>query len=103
MLANEILIFQDGKWIEGGAPPWNTTGFDQVGGYYPNQIGYVRVAMCVLAAFTAVRHFSWSTAALLLGSTLLDWVDGPVARRTNQCSIFGSAIDWLADVMAQLV
>jgi phosphatidylglycerophosphate synthase len=103
MLANQILIFQDGKWTEGGAPPGNTTGFAQVRGYYANRIGYVRVVMCVLAAFTAATHFWYSTAALLLGSTLLDWVDGPVARRMNQCSIFGSGVDWLADIMAQLV
>ena len=66
-------------------------------------IGYVRVLMCLVAGFTATGGFAWLTAGLLLGSTLLDWLDGPVARRAGQCSIFGSGVDWLADVVAQVV
>jgi phosphatidylglycerophosphate synthase len=102
MLANQILVFRDGKWSDGGAAPRNTTGFAEVSGYYANQIGYARLALCLFAAFTAFR-FPWLAAALLLGSTLLDWIDGPIARRANQCSILGSGVDWFADMAAQIV
>jgi phosphatidylglycerophosphate synthase len=44
----------------------------------------------------------WS-AVLLMTSVLLDWIDGPVARAYNQCTIFGSGVDWLADVLVQIL
>src|SRR5271168_3425167 len=102
MLANEILVFRNGKWISGGAAPGNMTGFAAVRWYYANQIGYARVAMCIVAAFLTAR-IPWLAAALLLGSTLLDWIDGPIARRANQCSILGSGVDWFADMSSQIV
>jgi phosphatidylglycerophosphate synthase len=102
MLANEILVFRNGKWTPGGAAPANLTGLAAVRWYYPNQIGYARVALCIAAAFLTAR-IPWLAAALLLGSTLLDWIDGPVARRANQCSIFGSGVDWFADMASQIV
>jgi phosphatidylglycerophosphate synthase len=102
MLANEILAFRNGKWTAGGAAPGNMTGFATVKWYYPNRIGYARVAMCIVAAFLTAR-IPWLAAALLLGSTLLDWIDGPIARRYNQCSILGSGVDWFADMAAQMV
>jgi phosphatidylglycerophosphate synthase len=102
MLPNEILVFRNGKWIDGGAAPRNTTGFAEVRWYYANQIGYARAGMCVFAAFLTARS-PWLAAALLIGSTLLDWVDGPIARRAGQCSILGSGVDWFADMAAQIV
>lgn len=107
MLPDEILVFRNGKWVEGqveGRPaPPGQTRFGDVKGYYANLIGYARVVLCLLAGFTVSAHFRWLTAVLLLGSTLLDWIDGPIARRANQCSIFGSGVDWFADIMAQIV
>jgi len=102
MLADKILVFRNGKWTAGGAAARNLTGLATVRWYYANQIGYARVAMCILAAFLTAR-IPWLAAALLLGSTLLDWIDGPIARRTNQCSILGSGVDWFADMLAQIV
>lgn len=82
--------------------PAGGTSFAAVRSYSANVIGYVRVLLCILAAFLIGRA-PWPAAALLFGSTLLDWIDGPVARRKNQCSIFGSGVDWFADMMSQLV
>src|SRR5580704_6750796 len=102
MLQDGVLIFRNGKWVEGAAPV-GMTRFADVKGYYANVIGYVRVLLCLVAGFTALAGLGWITAGLLLGSTLLDWLDGPIARRAGQCSIFGSGVDWLADVVAQVV
>jgi phosphatidylglycerophosphate synthase len=49
------------------------------------------------------QGYPMSAAATLFISTLLDWLDGPVARKYGHCSLFGSGIDWYADVMAQIV
>ncbi len=102
MLSEEILVFRNGKWVDGGPAPRNSAGFSDVKWYYANIIGYARVAMCFIAAFLLYR-VPWLAAALLLGSTLLDWIDGPIARRANQCSVLGSGIDWFADIASQLV
>jgi phosphatidylglycerophosphate synthase len=102
MLSDEILIFRNGKWTDGGPSPRNATRFADVKWYYANLIGYARLAMCIVAAFLVYRA-PWFAAALLLGATLLDWIDGPIARRAGQCSILGSGVDWFADMAAQIV
>ncbi len=50
-----------------------------------------------------VYRAPWFAAGLLLGATLLDWIDGPIARRAGQCSILGSGVDWFADMASQIV
>lgn len=102
MLAAEILVFRNGKWTDGGPAPRKITGFANVAWYYADLIGYARLTMCAIAAFFVFR-IPWLAAALLLGSTLLDWVDGPIARRANQCSILGSGVDWFADMASQMI
>src|SRR5580698_6940082 len=102
MLADETLIFRNGTWTRGGPMPAGGTSFAAVRSYGANVIGYFRVMLCILAAFLIGRA-PWTSASLLFGCTLLDWIDGPVARRKNQCSIFGSGVDWFADMMSQLV
>lgn len=49
----------------------------------------------MLASFTIGMNQPLLTAVLVFGSTLLDWIDGPVARAYNQCTIFGSGVDWV--------
>ena len=66
MLQDRVLIFRNGRWVEGFAPA-GLTGFADVKGYYANVIGYVRVLMCLVAGFTATGGFAWLTAGLLLG------------------------------------
>src|SRR5208282_5053818 len=79
------------------------TRFSEIRFYYSNLADYARVAMCLVAAVTLAFRQPLATAALILGSTLLDWVDGPLAHAHNQCTIFGSGVDWLADMLAQVV
>jgi len=71
--------------------------------FYGNVIDYVRVVMCVVAAFTIRWNWPLTSALLIFISVLLDWIDGPVARAYNQCTIFGSGVDWLADVLCQVI
>lgn len=59
--------------------------------------------LCLLAALTLALQWPVPTAVLIIVSTLLDWVDGPVARAHDQCTIFGSGVDWLAGMLAQVV
>jgi len=59
--------------------------------------------MVVIASITIIIPLPWTSVIILMGSTLLDLVDGKVARAYNQCTIFGSGIDWIADIMTQVV
>lgn len=101
------LVYVAGKWVEESAgpnsPKDNYTSFADIKYYYANLIDYARVLMIVLAGFTVVWDWPLTSAFLIIVSTLLDWIDGPVARKYNQCSIFGSGVDWLADVQTQIV
>jgi phosphatidylglycerophosphate synthase len=97
-------IFECGKWHQAGPDPATPcTRFSDLRFYYSNLVDYARVAMCLLAALTLAWRLPLATAVLILGSTLLDWVDGPLARAYHQCTIFGPGVDWLADMLAQIV
>ena len=103
-MAENWLKFENGKWREAGPDPAGPcTRFSDLCYYYSNVIDYARVLLCLLAAATLAWRMPLTTAVLLVSSTLLDWVDGPVARAYNQCTIFGSGVDWLADILAQFV
>jgi phosphatidylglycerophosphate synthase len=98
------LIFENGKWREAACDPASPcTRFSEIRFYYSNLADYARVAMCLLAAVTLAFRQPLATALLIIGSTLLDWVDGPLAHAHNQCTIFGSGVDWLADILAQII
>jgi phosphatidylglycerophosphate synthase len=102
-MAESWLTFENGKWHPAQDSAWPYTSFADLRGYWSNLVDYARVLLCVAAAVTLAGNFPLATAALILGSTLLDWVDGPVARAHNQCTIFGSGVDWLADILAQVI
>lgn len=53
--------------------------------YVPNIIGYFRIALLVGCGFSAFSH-PITTYMCYLTSQLLDFVDGVVARKLNQCS-----------------
>ncbi len=104
MTENGTLIFRNGKWVEGVVEPREGVArFDDIKFYYPILIDYARVACCIFAGFTVGMKQPLLTAALLFVSTLLDWVDGPVARACNQCTVLGSGVDWFADILGQIV
>jgi len=98
-----VLVFEGGHWLPAPSPGGKHTRVGNVWRYVPNVIGYVRIAMCLVAGATIVTAHPLVTASLLLGSILLDWVDGPAAGRLHQRSVLGSGVDWLADLMAYVV
>lgn len=98
------LRFVAGKWREENpAQHVAATRFRDIRYFYSNLIDYFRIALCFAAAAAIYGKLPVLAAVLLLLSTLLDWVDGPVARARNESTIFGSGIDWLADILAQVV
>lgn len=103
--ALKTLLYSKGKWIPAGpeASPVARTSIREIWRFYGNLIDYARVALALAAGVAVMVPAPFTAAALILTSTLLDWIDGPVARRYNQCTIFGSGVDWLADVLCQLV
>lgn len=98
------LRFVAGKWSEEHPPHEQPlTRFAHIRYYYSNIIDYFRIVLCFAGAAAIYAKRPVLAATLLLLSTLLDWVDGPVARARNESTIFGSGIDWLADILAQVV
>lgn len=99
----EVLIFEAGEWVPSPSPGGPYTRFADIRFYRPNLIGYLRIALCLAAGATIATSYPLLTAGLLLVAILLDWVDGPVARAYRECTVFGSGVDWLADVLAYVV
>jgi phosphatidylglycerophosphate synthase len=100
----DLMLFKGGKWVN--ALPTDTADavtFHDIKYFYANIIDYFRVFMCVWASFAINWDQHILAGVLIICQQLLDWIDGPVARAYNQCSIFGSGIDWLADIMGQVI
>lgn len=98
-----VLIFENGEWVPSPAPAGPSTRFREIRFYYSNLIGYGRIVLCLAAGATIAVAHPLVTAGLLLAAILADWVDGPVARAYRQCTVFGSGVDWLADMLAYVV
>ncbi|KAI9218111.1 CDP-alcohol phosphatidyltransferase-domain-containing protein [Blastocladiella britannica] len=64
--------------------------------YYPNLIGYARVALALLSCFLMSSHPKACMLSYVV-SCLLDAADGHVARYMNQCSRFGAVLDMVTD------
>ncbi|KAM0685941.1 hypothetical protein COBT_002842, partial [Conglomerata obtusa] len=59
----------------------------------PNSIGYLRIILLYASTF-----FSTTTFITLYSiSALLDFFDGKMARRYNQCTFLGSCLDMITD------
>lgn len=67
--------------------------------YAPNLVGYARIALAICALRTA---FADVRTCLLcyLASFACDELDGRLARRYDQCSEFGRALDMITDRLA---
>lgn len=101
-------VYVDKKWVdedhsETAKKLENTRGVSDVVTFYANVVGIVRVVLVLAATLTIYLDSPASTATLLLVSTLLDWVDGPLARKYNQTTIFGAGLDWFADLLGQML
>mmetsp|Transcript_1747 Transcript_1747/g.2262 ORF Transcript_1747/g.2262 Transcript_1747/m.2262 type:complete len:239 (+) Transcript_1747:136-852(+) len=101
---SELLAFVDGKWtiVKGSSNEEEGANIKQICLYYANLIGYVRVGMALAAAWLIPAQCHLVIGLLLLASTLLDWIDGPIARAFHQTSIFGGGLDWFADLLVQV-
>ncbi len=101
----KTLVYLKGKWVPGDPNAAETypTTLGDIWKFYGNLIDYVRVAMVLVAAWAITVPAPFTAAAMIIGSMLLDWIDGPIARKFGQCTIFGSGVDWLADVLGQVV
>ena len=66
--------------------------------YWPNRVDYLRLA-CLLIGLYLTLHYPLTGLALVVFSCLLDALDGLLARRLNQSSILGSALDFAIDRM----
>jgi phosphatidylglycerophosphate synthase len=103
--ALKTLLYSKGKWEKIGLveSPALPTPIDDVWRLSANLIGYVRIALVVGAGAALIKQAPFVAAAMIVSPTLFDWVAGPVARALGECSIFGSGVDWLADVLVQVV
>ena len=64
--------------------------------YIPNKIGFSRVITMVLSLFLMRSHPTYTTIVYGI-SCLLDAVDGTMARKYDQCSLFGAVLDMVSD------
>ncbi len=106
------MLFCDakGKWVKAPRPAQGDVvvtrigkPFKEIAGYYANIIDYFRCLLGLVACIM-IQHmpeYKWAIAAAVMSNVLLDWVDGPVARKYGQSSVMGCGWDWRADLFAQ--
>lgn len=56
--------------------------------YVPNLLGYLRIILALTSLKYCITDPDWNII-LMMASCLLDMIDGPLARRLDQCSQFG--------------
>ncbi|CAM9337254.1 unnamed protein product, partial [Chrysoparadoxa australica] len=64
--------------------------------YYPNLIGYARVVSMLTSFVLATTNWRWSAFCYILAFAG-DAIDGAVARKFNQSSLFGGVLDMVTD------
>jgi len=67
----------------------------------PNLIGYVRVVTMVMGMLEKDAASTMSIWCFTI-SLLLDYIDGPVARKLDQCSQFGDLLDHYTDHLTMM-
>jgi len=72
--------------------------------YVPNTLSFARIggaAILLLGALTIlpIPPLSFSFFVIYIFCVITDLIDGPIARKTNTVSGFGSALDSIADVI----
>ncbi len=66
----------------------------------PNQLTLARLGLCAVFVFFLSVEWEYSATialAVFLVASFTDWLDGEIARRTNQVTDFGRLFDPLAD------
>jgi CDP-diacylglycerol--glycerol-3-phosphate 3-phosphatidyltransferase len=88
-----------GKWVRRGFSPLLTV-LERLG-VTPNHITIVAFLINVGAAvLVVVGHYYWA-ASVFIGASLLDLVDGSLARRTGKSTPFGSFLDSTLDRLSE--
>jgi CDP-diacylglycerol--glycerol-3-phosphate 3-phosphatidyltransferase len=88
-----------GKWVRRGFSPLLTV-LERLG-VTPNHITIVAFLVNLGAAVLVVfNHYVWA-ASVFIGASLLDLVDGSLARRTGSTTPFGSFLDSTLDRVSE--
>ena len=66
-------------------------------GVKPDEITYLGLALAALAPLAAALNYGWLVPVLIAASSIMDILDGAVARALNRTSSFGSYLDSLSD------
>jgi phosphatidylglycerophosphate synthase len=102
-IISDYLTFRGGEWInQSFIEASDVVKFKDIKFYYANIVDYIRIIMCLIAAYTITTDHHLLSAFLIFTATLLDWLDGPVARAYNQCSLLGCGLDWSADLLGSI-
>lgn len=75
------------------SPRWSSTAIYWL---IPNLIGYLRIAL-VVTAFCICFNYPYWFVGLYGASQLLDGLDGYVARRLQQTTVYGAMLDMMLD------
>lgn len=75
------------------SPRWSSTAIYWL---IPNLIGYLRIVLVVIAFCICFTHPYWFVC-LYGASQLLDGLDGYVARRLQQATMYGAMLDMVLD------
>mmetsp|Transcript_16712 Transcript_16712/g.21718 ORF Transcript_16712/g.21718 Transcript_16712/m.21718 type:complete len:254 (+) Transcript_16712:279-1040(+) len=70
--------------------------------YVPNLLGYLRIILALTSLKYCITDPDWNII-LMIVSCLLDMIDGPLARRLDQCSQFGVWVDIVADNLLRTI
>lgn len=70
--------------------------------FIPNLVGYLRLALLFVSTYTAFTRPITMVVCYSL-SQALDWIDGILARRFDQCSLFGGLLDMVTDRVSNAV
>ena len=66
--------------------------------FIPNLIGYARFVSLALSTYFALDKSQWHLFCICYGTSyFLDALDGAAARKFDQCSRFGAALDMVCD------
>lgn len=108
--SSSSVYFHQGKWKSDATPVMEESlklsvkkSFSEIMFYYGNVCDYFRILLTLIALFLILnaRDWAFTIGFLIIISTLLDWIDGPLARNFNQSTIMGCGWDWCADILTQ--
>jgi len=69
----------------------------------PNLITLSGLFLFIPAGFALAREQWWTAGIIIAWLFISDWLDGWIARRYNQATVFGAAIDPLRDFIARFM